>query len=131
MEGTGGACRVSIKDARAAVAAALEGVQMNGQPVNVYVDVPRQWTLPAIAIAPGDPYLEQTGLNTVTVNLELVAAVAPSHNSYDLDALELMAMQMLATCTTTGEVSPPQYTDLGTTEAATVTVPVVVSVPIK
>ena len=122
---------MTIKDARAAVAAALDGITINGQPVAVYAEAPRQWTLPALAVLPDDPYLRRTGLNSVTVNLIVMAAVNPSSNAYDLEALETVALEVLARIDSTEDVSAPEYTDFGTTEAATVSVPVVVAVPIS
>ena len=51
-----------IREARAAIAQALQGLTMNDQPVNVYSDYPRQWALPALAAGPasGD-YVVQDG----------------------------------------------------------------------
>ena len=114
-----------IKAARDAVAQQLQGLTMNGQPVSVYSDYPRQWSLPAVAVGPGDAdYITQTRLGAATVNLTVVAAVTPASNSADLAGLEDIAVQLLNRLIAVEPIAAPTYTDLGSIEAATIYVPV-------
>ena len=114
-----------IKATRDAVAEQLQGLTMNGQPVSVYSDYPRQWSLPAVAVGPADgDYIVQTRLGAANVNLVLVVAVTPASNSADLAGLEDIAVQLLNRLTIVEPIAAPTYTDLGSIEAATIYVPV-------
>mgnify|MGYP006256340239 FL=1 len=110
-----------IREARAAIAQALQGLTMNDQPVNVYADYPRQWALPALAVGPasGD-YVVQERLGAARVNFTVIAATTPANNAADLAALEDMAVLVLNRLTVTEPIASPTYTDLGSIEAATI-----------
>ena len=95
-----------IREARAAIAQALQGLTMNDQPVNVYSDYPRQWALPALAVGPasGD-YVVQERLGAARVNLTVIAATTPANNAADLAALEDMAV-LVRSATVTADSKP-------------------------
>ena len=122
---------MTIAAARAQIASTLQGLTVNGTDVHVYDGVPRQWSLPAVALAPADPYIERQSLTTVRVNIDIVFAITAAENGSDLDALEDAAIEILNRVPNTSGVSAPEYTDLGAATAATITVPTMVTVPIE
>lgn len=122
---------MTIAQAREQIAATLQGMTANGQDVHVYAGVPRQWTLPAVAIAPADPFIERQSLTTVRVNIDIVFAITAAENGSDLDALEDAAIEILSRVPNTSGVSAPEYTELAAATAATITVPTMVTVPIE
>ena len=113
-----------IREARAAIAQALQGLTMNDQPVNVYSDYPRQWAIRGSAVGPasGD-YVVQERLGAARVNFTVIAATTPANNAADLAALEDMAVLVLNRLTVTEPIANPTYTDLGGIEAATIYIP--------